>query len=105
MNLTTGRLYLDKIDQGRVKRDCEGRDYVEVVVIFNNQVDGDGKAGVLQQSTSHGEKRIYLANLFTTQRKGAGHRKLRNIHLEGIVSPEGLKPVERLKSKLFKKYE
>jgi len=68
MRLLKGKMYLTKIDRTRVKRDDDGRGYLDVVVCLNDIVERSGKAGVLQQNTQSGEDRIYLANLYVVHK-------------------------------------
>lgn len=64
MQLLKGKLFLGKIDTTRIKTDDEGRTYIDLVVIVNeDEVDGR-KDGVIQQNTLSGESRIYLSNLY-----------------------------------------
>lgn len=55
---------MDKIDRSRVRKDDEGREYIELLVCMNDRADYKGKAGVAMQNTLEGERRIYLANLY-----------------------------------------
>lgn len=102
MKILTGRLYLDKVDQTRIMTDRDSREYIELVLIENDVVLKDGKAGVLQQNTGHGEKRIYLANLFKSLREGPGLRKMRKVLFKEKIDPGACNEVRLLESRLFK---
>ena len=64
MKLLKGKLYLDKVDQDRVRREPDGREYIEVATIINDRPNYKGKLGVVMQNTAAGERRIYLSNLY-----------------------------------------
>lgn len=105
MKVLTGRLYFDKVDQARVKIDRDERKYIDVVFILNDEEGPDGKAGVIQQNTAQGDKRIYLSNLFTSKKKSVKElrrtdvRQLKDDYSSGSGSCD---KVCKLESRLFK---
>ena len=64
MKLLKGKLFLSKINESKILTDSDNRQYIDVVVCINDYVEENNKAGVIQQNTAIGEKRIYLANLY-----------------------------------------
>lgn len=99
MKVLTGHLFLGKIDHSKVMKDDQGRDFIEVVVIVNDHEGQDNKAGVIQQNTVKGERRLYLSNLFSNRKKLMKKERRKLAKQDKSGSGSG-----KLRGKCFEKY-